>query len=66
VTTTERAAALTALNTDGLFEAAVALSVHIETIKQFIADGYPTDVWQPRLEASQRAHQYLTAARIAK
>lgn len=66
MSTPERTAALNALTTVDLFEAAVALTDHIDRIKLIMPYAKDATPWQRRLEAAQRAHDLITAARIAE
>lgn len=59
-----REAALKALTWEDLFEAATALSMQIETLTKYVRDGVHVTYHQQRLEAAQRAHERLTAARV--
>jgi hypothetical protein len=60
-----RISALAALTSDDLFEAAVALGGHMEALRQIVASDSPGGDWQARLQVAQRAHERITAARLA-
>lgn len=68
MSTPTRSAVLATLSGDDLLEAAVALSSHIQGLQKILVSGRTATeaaYWQDRLDVAVRAHQIITASRIA-